>query len=150
MEKNRTRNGKGQEGQGEQRPKPTKEERIAKRVELAQDEAYAFVPRRALETSDMVVMVSKNDYLVNRLRTRIGTDERIDGEKAVALLKNNLNLREMMNRQNAELSKVLGLDYVPPRGYRNPLAKPEAVKEKKTGKEPAPLPVERQEVAITA
>lgn len=147
MGKDRGKNGKGENGQGEQRPKPSKEERIAQRVERAQDESYALVSRRALETSAMANMVSRNDTLVNTLRSKIGLDERIDPVKGLALLRNNQKLRDEMNLQNAELSKLLGFDYRPPQGYLNPLAASQAVKGEKE-KEPVLPPDEGQETLV--
>lgn len=150
MEKNRRMNDKVQEGQGAQKTKPSKEEIIADRIRRAQDESYALVSRRALETSAMANMVSRNDTLVNTLRSKIGLDERIDAVKGLALLRKNQKLRDEMNLQNAELSRLLGFDYRPPQGYRNPLAAHQAVKEEKAEKDIASPPIDTQEVAVTA
>ena len=90
---------RGPQAQEQQRPKYTREQVLEHKLKQVTEEGYDVVPRRALETNAMIALVTKNDFLVDKLRDRIEQDTRIDTASAVELLKKNRELREELNLQ---------------------------------------------------
>ena len=111
---------RGSQAQEQQRPKYTREQVLEHKLKQVTEEGYDVVPRRALETNTMIVLVTKNDFLVDKLRDRIEQDTRIDTTSAVELLKKNRELRRSWPSE-CEVERNLAVDYYPPRGLENPL-----------------------------
>ncbi len=109
------------QGQKNQPPKMSREQRteqkIARQVDLVKSGNYSAVPRRALETNAAIVLLTKNDFLVDRLRDRLVSDPTIDIEKGIAALKKNQEIREELNALNAEICALMGMEYEAPRGF---------------------------------
>lgn len=101
----------------------TPQQRMERRVEMAKRDDVEVVPRRAAETNDSIRLLTSNDFIINRLRQQLGRRNGVPVEEAVKFLERNEELRQEMNRLNAEMCAAMGMDYRPPRGFDNPVAK---------------------------
>jgi hypothetical protein len=85
-----------------------------------------LVTKRAFETSDSIRLLQSNDMLTFHLRQRLGRHDDLPIETALDLLKRNEDIRQQLNRLNAEMCRAMKLKYRPPFGYKDPF---EEVKE---------------------
>lgn len=108
---------KGEKGEKSQRPSFTPEQRLEHKLDNARKDDHAVVPRRALDTSSFLGIMTKFDYLVDRLRKRLELDDSVDVEKAVQALRKGRELREELNRLNMEMCDIMQLEYRPPRDF---------------------------------
>lgn len=99
----------------------TPQQRMERRVEMAKRDDVEIIPRRAAETNDTIRLLTSNDYIINRLRQQLGRRNGVPVEKAIKFLERNEELRQEMNRLNAEMCAAMGMEYRPPRGFENPL-----------------------------
>ncbi len=97
------------------------ETRRERRLEMAQRDDVEVIPRRAAETNDSIKLLTANDFIINRLRNQLGRPNGVPVDQAVLFLERNEELRQDMNRLNAEMCKALGMPYRAPRGFNNPL-----------------------------
>lgn len=96
-----------------------------RKLELAADDGYGVVPRKALETNDMIALMAKNDYLIKTFRERMALPRyNISMENVVALLKKQQEIRDELNKQNAALCAEMHMDYEAPKGYEIKTDKP--------------------------
>jgi len=117
--------------------KDIRQQRMERRIEMAKRDDVEVVPRRAAETNDFIRLLSANDFIINRLRQRLGRRNGVPVDQAIRFLERNEELRQEMNRLNAEMCAAMGMEYRPPRGFENPLKKDpelEVVEDKKTAK----------------
>lgn len=112
-----------------------RQERLDRKVELAKRDDMEVISRRAAETNDFIRLLSANDYIINRLRNQLGRPTGVPVDQAVKFLERNEELRQEMNRLNAEMCKSLGMSYRAPRGFENPLTGKDRLQE---GKKDAP------------
>jgi hypothetical protein len=98
-----------------------RQERLDRKLELAKRDDMEVISRRAAETNDFIRLLSANDYIINRLRNQLGRPSGVPVDEAVKFLERNEELRQGMNRLNAEMCKALGMSYRAPRGFENPL-----------------------------
>jgi hypothetical protein len=98
-----------------------RQERLDRKLELAKRDDMEVISRRAAETNDFIRLLSANDYIINRLRNQLGRPSGVPVDHAVQFLERNEELRQGMNRLNAEMCKALGMSYRAPRGFENPL-----------------------------
>ncbi len=98
-----------------------RQERLDRKIELAKRDDMEVISRRAAETNDFIRLLSANDYIINRLRNQLGRPSGVPVDQAVKFLERNEELRQEMNRLNAEMCKALGMSYRAPRGFENPL-----------------------------
>jgi len=124
--------GNGKQDTGREQREQKRQERLDRKVELAKRDDMDVISRRAAETNDSIRLLSANDYIVNRLRNQLGRPNGVPVAEAVAFLERNENLRQEMNRLNAEMSQALGMTYRAPRGFENPLQE-SATKDAKGG-----------------
>lgn len=99
----------------------TPQQRMERRIEMAKRDDVEIIPRRAAETNDTIRLLTSNDYIINRLRQQLGRRNGVPVEQAVKFLERNEELRQEMNRLNAEMCAAMGMEYRPPRGFENPL-----------------------------
>ncbi|MDY0227134.1 MAG: hypothetical protein RBR38_09925 [Desulfomicrobium apsheronum] len=114
--------------------KDYRQARRERKLEMAQRDDMEVIPRRALETNDSIRLLTANDFIINRLRNQLGRPNGVPVDQAVRFLERNEQLRQEMNRLNAEMCEAMGMSYRAPRGFQNPLEK--AV-DKKSGATPA-------------
>lgn len=117
-------NGKANGNAQARRPRMTRDEYRKFKMERAEREDTMVIAQRTPETQDCARLLESNDFLVARLRTNFGSTRRgaLTPEQALAFLQRNDELRQELNLINAEMSKAMGIDYRPPRGFSNPLA----------------------------
>ena len=113
MAKEKTNNGNGK--------KDFRQTRRERKLEMAQRDDVEVIPRRAQETNDSIRLLTANDFIINRLRNQLGRPNGVPVDQAVQFLERNEELRQDMNRLNAEMCKALGMLYRVPRGFNNPL-----------------------------
>jgi len=121
---------KGQKQEKQQRPELTAEQKLERKLELAAKPDQAVVSRKALETSALVAIVGKNDFLIDQLRKRLGFDPTINVAKAISLINLNGLIRDLMNLENAAICESLGRAYEAPRGMDAPRLKKDVDLEK--------------------
>jgi hypothetical protein len=102
-----------------------RQERLERKVELAKRDDMEVISRRAAETNDFIRLLSANDYIINRLRNQLGRPNGVPVDQAVRFLERNEELRQGMNKLNAEMCQALGMSYRAPRGFDNPLREEE-------------------------
>jgi hypothetical protein len=100
-----------------------KQDRLSRKLQMAQREDMDFVSRKAEDTSDFIILIGTTDFLVDKLRKSMGRKRRIDGIKAVQFIARIEAIKDELNLWNAEVSRELKRDYKPPYGYDNPLKK---------------------------
>lgn len=110
--------------------KDYRQERMERKLELAKRDDMDVISRRAAETNDFIRLLSANDYIINRLRNQLGRPNGVPVDNAVKFLERNEELRQEMNKLNAEMCKALGMSYRAPRGFENPLKEGEKVTKK--------------------
>ncbi|MGA2150612.1 MAG: hypothetical protein ABSG48_00415 [Geobacteraceae bacterium] len=100
-----------------------KQDRLNRKLQMAQRDDMDFVSRKAEDTSDFIILIGTTDFLVDKLRKSMGRKRRIDGIKAVQFIARIEAIKDELNLWNAEVSRELKRDYKPPYGYDNPLKK---------------------------
>lgn len=113
MAKEKTNNGNGK--------KDFRQARRERKLEMAQRDDVEVIPRRAQETNDSIRLLTANDFIINRLRNQLGRPNGVPVDQAVQFLERNEDLRQEINRLNAEMCAALGMPYRAPRGFENPL-----------------------------
>lgn len=108
-----------------------RQERLDRKLELAKRDDMEVISRRAAETNDFIRLLSANDYIINRLRNQLGRPNGVPVDQAVKFLERNEELRQEMNKLNAEMCQALGMSYRAPRGFDNPLQEEEVKEGKK-------------------
>lgn len=108
-----------------------RQERLDRKLELAKRDDMEVISRRAAETNDFIRLLSANDYIINRLRNQLGRPNGVPVDQAVKFLERNEELRQEMNKLNAEMCQALGMSYRAPRGFDNPLKEGEEKEGKK-------------------
>lgn len=91
------------------------------------------ISRKTLDQSDFITMLNTHDNVLHRLRMTMGRNSIITFEKAQEFIERSQQIREEINLLNAEMCELMNWDYTPPRGFTNPLAKPDD-EEKKSKK----------------
>ena len=102
-----------------------RQERLERKLELAKRDDMEVISRRAAETNDFIRLLSANDYIINRLRNQLGRPSGVPVDQAVKFLERNEELRQEMNKLNAEMCQALKTPYRAPRGFDNPLKEDE-------------------------
>ncbi len=108
-----------------------RQERLDRKLELAKRDDMEVISRRAAETNDFIRLLSANDYIINRLRNQLGRPNGVPVDLAVKFLERNEELRQEMNKLNAEMCQALGMSYRAPRGFDNPLKEGEGKDQKR-------------------
>ena len=103
------------------------------------------ISRKTLDQSDFINMLNTHDNVLYQLRMNMGRNKNITFEKAQEFIERSQVIREEINILNAEMCQMMGWDYTPPRGFKNPLENNEDY-DKKGKKKPAKALVSTQAV----
>jgi hypothetical protein len=110
----------------------------ARKMELAADDNYGLIPRRAGGTNDFIALLAKNDYFINQLMQKlpVARKHKIDVADAMEVLADQQKIADAINIHNAAVCALLGMEYEPPRGYELKTKEPQKQKPQQTGPRP--------------
>lgn len=112
-------NGKNRgNGNGNGSDKPKKESFKDRKMRLAQESTWNVISQKTTDTAEYVNLLNANDYLIYQLRmTNFERNANLSYDDLREFMRRNNEIKESINQLNIDLSKALGRDYRPPRGY---------------------------------
>lgn len=112
-------NGKNRsKGNGNGGDEPKKESFKERKLRLAADRDYNVISQRTSDNAEYVNLLNATDYLMYRLRmVNFDRHPNLTIDDLGRFLKQNNEIREMINEFNIKLAKAVGVNYTPPRGY---------------------------------
>jgi len=119
---------KGQEkhesGEKEQRkPRPTPEEWREERHKKSERSDLAFISRRTYDQFDFIGLLNSHDTFLHKLRLQAGRSRKVSFAVVAEIIEKSDKIKEDINLLNAQICRLLGDKYYPPRGFNDPLAK---------------------------
>lgn len=143
---------KGQEkhenGEKEQgKPRLTPEQWREERHKKSERNDLAFISRRTYDQFDFIGLLNSHDIMLHKLRLQAGRSRKLSFAVVAEIIEKSDKIKGDINLLNAQISRLLGERYMPPRGFDDPLAK--------TGQDadeaqPAKKPVtEKKSVGVT-
>lgn len=119
---------KGQEkyesGEKDQRkPRPTPEEWREERHKKSERSDLAFISRRTYDQFDFIGLLNSHDIMLHKLRLQAGRSRKLSFAVVAEIIEKSDKIKEDINLLNAQISRLLGEKYYPPRGFDDPLAK---------------------------
>lgn len=117
-------NGKGTEAEKKQPlsredKKLLREQRMARKLELAAKNDTSIVSRTTLDTNTMVYLINWNDRLMARMRELFGHRPNLTIEVVAAMIEKSKDLKHQFDDFNHELAKVVGdKNYESPREFK--------------------------------
>lgn len=113
--------------------KTKKESFKDRKMRLAQESTWNVISQKTTDTAEYVNLLNANDYLIYQLRmTNFERNPNLSYDDLREFMRRNNEIKELINLLNIDLSKALGRDYRPPRGYS---AQPTPKQNKKAGSE---------------
>lgn len=136
---------KGQEkhesGEKEQgKPRLTPEQWREERHRKSERNDLAFINRLTYDQFDFIGLLNSHDRLLHKLRLQAGRSRKLSFAVVAETIEKSDKIKGDINLLNAQISRLLGDRYIPPRGFDDPLAKSdrdadEAKPRKKAGAE---------------
>ncbi len=129
------------------------------KIERAGQDDTTVISQKTRDTSQFTNLINVTDNLLFTTRMNVGIPgSKVTIEKFQQILNNVNDAKETINSMNAEMCKILGRDYRPPRGFSNPLKKAAQnntvvpikkeqpkQKQKQTQDKPQPVAVKQEE-----
>ena len=104
-----------------------------KKLEKAKRDDIDIISRRTLDQGDFIGLLNNLDHVLYQLRMNMGRNTNIKFDKAQEFIERGQKIKEDINLLIAEMFQVMGYEYKPPRGFRNPLAEAEEKEKVKKG-----------------
>ncbi len=103
------------------------------------DNSWNVVRNRTPDTAEFVNLLNANDNLLYRLRmTNFERSGNLTYEDLMNFIKRSNEIKDSINQLNIDLSKAMGVEYIPPRGYtRSGQKKPQTAQQSKPPRDQA-------------
>lgn len=124
MSKSKKGQEKHENGEKEQKkPRPTPEQWREERHKKAERSDLAFISRRTYDQFDFIGLLNSHDIMLHKLRLQAGRSRKLSFAVVAEIIEKSDKIKEDINLLNAQISRLLGDRYIPPRGFDDPLAK---------------------------
>ena len=104
-----------------------------KKLEKAKRDDIDVISRRTMDQGDFIGLLNNLDHALYQLRMNMGRNTNIRFDKAQEFIERSQQIKEDINLLIAEMFQVMGYEYKPPRGFRNPIAVTEEKEKVKKG-----------------
>ena len=118
--------------QGSERPSK-REAWQEKKLEKAKRDDIDVISRRTMDQGDFIGLLNNLDHVLYQLRMNMGRNTTIRFDKAQEFIERSQQIKEDINLLIAEMFQVMGYEYKPPRGFKNPFAVTEEKEKVKKG-----------------